>query len=611
MSEANDKKSEMEFEYQDTKHQIKVEDLIDGDKFVGNVLSKVFMHSDECGICYEEFDANNLGGAVYLNCNCKLGYHNQCINAALESNKSCPQCRRPNPVVIPFKGNVQDLGVYEEFYDKANAYLEPTTRLRFIHNWFAPVKNKASSLRRSCLVNPFEYMDYTKHDTEFKDSGLYRDLNNLHINPVDQTSFQVGQQTMRSQEEFVEEFNKVTQGFFTQNGWSWENLAICGGMVGKLMSGGTKYYPESSDFDIYVYGKDSRDREDTIRRVVKFFGNHKAWFLCRNSVIDIFIPGFPRNFQIIAGNFGTVDDILYSFDLSHIQAAIVGPAQVLVTPEFLAAQKYQITQIDESKFKMKRILKIIGTGMSLASKRDIGDIAMFIKDRRNGHYVPGPEEDAEHVIAEFSAVYGISIDQITRDPAKCIHLIKTDTNMHNAANYADNMFLLDPKRFASFDKLKVRQTGRDGFYLFRFEYPNLPRFIMEVHQVKLNDITGTDSSGRRLSVDTLVTNEEDKDIIGGFVQKLKEFMLEYVKDKPWIKLNSFLKTRNIYFNNYPKNGTRVYQNNKLVDNQYFINKGLKGQMVDAVIVLNGIRCGYQATNGTVELSFQEIRYKTT
>ena len=599
----------MEFQYKDNKYQISFDDLIDENKYVGNVLSKIFMHSDECGICYEEFDANNLGGAVYLNCNCKLGYHNQCINAALEANKTCPQCRRPNPVVIPFKGNIQDLGDYEEFYDQVSGQIDSEKRLRFMHNWFAPVKTKVSSLRRSCLVNPFEYLDYTKYNTEFKESGLYRDLDSLVINQVDQPIFEVGQQTMRNREEFMEEFNSVTQGFFDSSEWSWENLTICGGMIGKMLSKGTKYYPETSDFDIYVYGKEARDREDTVRRVVKFFGNRGAWFICKNCVIDIFIPGFPRNFQVISGNFCSVDDILYSFDLSHIQAAVVGSnGQVLVVPEFLASQRFQLTQIDESKFKMKRILKLIGTGMSLASKRNIGDIAMFIKNRRGGHYIPEANEDPESILSEFSAVYGVSIDQITRDPAKCIHLIKTDSDIHNATGYADNMFLLDPSRFASFDKLIVKQTGRDGFYLFRFEYPNLPRFIMELRQVKLCNITGTDPSGRKLSIDTEVMNQEDKDLVGGFITKLKDFMLEYVKDKPWIKLNNFLKTRNIYFNNYPKGGTRVYQNNKLVDNQYFVNKGLKGQIVDAIIVVNGIRCGYQATTGNVELSFQEIRY---
>lgn len=600
----------MEFENNDVKYVITTKDLINNDDYTKNILSKVFLYNDECGICYEGFDANELGFAVYLNCACKLGYHTQCITQAFDHNKSCPQCRKSNPVIVPFKGNIQDLGEYENFYDKANEHLNLTTdKLRFIHNWFAPVKDKAGSLRKSCLVNPFDYLSYTTHEKEFKESGLYRDLDDLHINPVDATSFEVGQQTMRNQEEFMEEFNKITNGFFQKdNSWSWDNIAICGGMVGKLLSHGTKYYPESSDFDMYVYGKDARDREDVVRRIVKFFGTYNAWFICKHAVIDVFIPGFPRNFQIIAGNFCNIDDILYSFDLSHIQAAISNLSAIYVTPEFLASQKYQITQIDESKFTMKRLLKIVGTGMMLASKRNVGDVAMFIKQRREGHYAPTKEEDPEKVITNFCDVYGISMDQITRDPAKCIHLIKIDQNIKNGTVYSDNVFLMDPQRFGGFDKLIIKQTAFNKAYLFRFEYPCLPRFIMEVRRMKLHDVTGyADTSGKQLKLDTTIMDVEDKNNIDGFCKKLKEHMLEYVKDQPWIKLKTFINKSTFQFNNY-KSGTKVYQNNKLIDNQYFVNRGMKGQIVDAVIVLNGISCGYEATMGTLEFAFQEIRY---
>ena len=601
----------MNFEYKDTTYQLNVEDLTDPQKYISHVLCRVFIYHDECGICYEDFAQPEKGNVVYLNCNCKLGYHRSCITSALGVNNSCPQCRRPNPVIVNHKGNIQDLGAYENFYDQAVTSLESVDRLQFLNNWFEPVKDKSNSLRRSCLVNPFEYNAFTTFDTKWDACKLYREPESMHVNPIDQTSFKPGEQTVKDKADFQEEWMKVSQGIFL-SGWSWDNVVISGGMPSKMLSRATKYYPETSDIDIYVYGKEQRDREDAIRRIIKFFADHKAWFVVKAAVIDIFIPGFARNFQLICGNYNTIDDILFSFDLTHIQVAMAmvdNDIKVWCTPEYLAAMKYQITQVDESKFKMRRVLKLVGTGMCLGSKRDIGDVAMFIKDRQTGHYIPGKDEDPSEVMSQFCQVYGVSEEQVTRDPAKAIHMVKTDVDIRSGAGYMDNAFLLEPRRFTNFGGLNVRQTGRNGYYTFKIMYPNLPYIILEVRQVRLKNVTATDETGRQISIECQLLNEEDRDILREFTDKIIKVTMDYVKDKPWIRMNHIFRSINNFKFNIHRRGTRVIENGKPIDKEYFV-KNFQGRTVDATVVLNGIRCGYQATNGTVDYHFQEIRYNT-
>lgn len=591
----------MEFKYNDNEYTVQVEDLINPVKYSLNVLSRIFTYCDECCICYVDFKDPELGPTYYLDCSCVIGYHHKCIQTALEYRNRCPQCRKPNPKIVFFKGNIQDIKVYEDFYDKVITFLVSSSdRLQFIHNWCTPMKNKANMLNRSCLVNPFNYLDYTVYTPNYEECLLFTDL---VINPIDQTSFQPNEQTIRPEKKFWEEWSSVTQGIFAHESWTWDNVVVAGGMPSKVLCAATKYYPETSDFDLFVYGTDRRQREDSLRRIIKFFSEYyKAWFVIKNAIIEILIKDFPRSFQLICGNYSTVDEILLGFDLSHIQVVVVDSNKVLCTPEFIMTMKYQITKIDDSKFRVKRVLKLVGTGLSLASKNDVGDLPLITRDKQHHKYSPSWETPAE-----LCRAYEVDQNHVTQDPNKCIHLAQTDQSIRTNSNYEDQTFVLDLRRFTNFEGLHIKQTGKNGFYLFKLSYPQIPQLFLEVNNVKLKKIIDTTSNhSQGVSVDCVILSQESNDLLKEFVNKIINLMKQYANHKPWIKMTRVFPTiNNIKINSR----TRIFENNVRVDRDNFV-ENIKGHVVDAIIVLNGIRCGFQAKNGMLDLHFHEIRYFT-
>jgi hypothetical protein len=592
----------MEFQYNNQTYKLNTEDLIVPQKYIQNVLSKIFIYHSECGICYDNFEDAQRGAAVYLSCACRLGYHRECIQQALSNNNSCPQCRRPTPSIVNFKGNIQELTAYEEFYEKAISVLQDTDKLYFFRNWFEPVRTKGDSLRYSPLVNPFAYREYAVYDPEYQKCGLFRDIESCCVSPIDKTTFSANAITLKDEDTFKKEFFKVSKGIFHVEKWSWDNVVVAGGMPNKIISSATKYYPERSDIDLFVYGKDGRLREDAVRRIIKFFTFYNAWFVVRNAVVDIYVPGYPHKFQLICGNYTTVEDILYSFDLSHIQIAIRGD-KILCTPEFIAAMKHQITQIDETKFKMKRLVKLVGTGMSLLSKRNIGDVITFIKDPDVAHYLPAADEKPEEIHQQLCQTYNVIPENVTNDASKCIHLLSTNQDIR--AGYHGDNFLVEPKRFTNFDNFNINPTGSRGYHLFKFIYTGLPSFVMEFQQLKLQNIVETDETGKLLSIPCQFLNEEDYKIFHEFTEKIVKKFLDYIKDKPWYKVKTVY--RNTTFKlNTKKNGTRTYESGQFVNAEYFA-KSCRNKIVNATIVFNGIRCGYQADSAFVDYHFQEIK----
>lgn len=138
---------------------------------------------------------------------------------------------------------------------------------------------------------------------------------------------------------------------------SLENTIIAGGFV-NIAIDDDLYYMDfaTSDIDLFVAGPNA---EKDMAQIFKFFDDHNAKYKAYFGVINIYLPDYPRNFQLIWQDKKDVFACIARFHSSHVKCGFY-MGKLYVMPDCMYTIRTRIALIDEasiSAFTMRKIMK--------------------------------------------------------------------------------------------------------------------------------------------------------------------------------------------------------------------------------------------------------------
>ena len=330
----------MEFEINNKKVVIPHAHLLSRNEFNIKIVNGLFVIvEDKCAICYEPFDENNPPKFLGNQCKCITVYHRNCIKNAIERYKSCPTCRAPKIEIVDTKFSNMNIAKYEELFHKALSILKGVSRLIFITNWKQQIPSQYLSV--STLVDPFAYLEYLRYDSTWSVCSIFEQ--SLTQIEFETPKYALGDQTIKDPSKFHQHFKTFTCNIIDDT-FDWQGVVIAGGSISKLLMRHMELqdYPLDSDVDFFIYGQSPKDRTTSLINMLTYFCKkftNKVYFAAKGYIIDIYITGIERTFQIVMASSTTIDNILYHFDLDHVQVAYKN-GQVLATPQFIASFRY-------------------------------------------------------------------------------------------------------------------------------------------------------------------------------------------------------------------------------------------------------------------------------
>lgn len=101
----------------------------------------------------------------------------------------------------------------------------------------------------------------------------------------------------------------------------WEDIIVAGGSMNIILNEENKIEDnKNSDIDIFIYGNDLKKKIRKFIYLLHYFDKLKLQikYIHRDNIIELLIKNY-RKIQIIFTFFENPNDIIYSFDLSHVQ----------------------------------------------------------------------------------------------------------------------------------------------------------------------------------------------------------------------------------------------------------------------------------------------------
>lgn len=131
-----------------------------------------------------------------------------------------------------------------------------------------------------------------------------------------------------------------------------DNIIVAGGFINIAMDRSLKYdqYP-TSDIDIFV---NKINTTETIRSLMEFFDNFHAEYKCRRNIVNVYIPGYTRHFQIVCTSNENVNDILAGFHTCHVKCGL-RKGLLIMTPDCQFAIRNKMTTLFKDQTKINII----------------------------------------------------------------------------------------------------------------------------------------------------------------------------------------------------------------------------------------------------------------
>lgn len=594
----------MEFQIRNETVNIPIEHLLSRADFNRNVINKLFILVDnQCAICYEPFDDENPQRFLGGNCKCMTVYHQHCIQIATERFRACPTCRVKNVPIVDTKFSNMDIAKYEELFHKAQGLLEGEARLIFIINWKRQIP--AQYLSISTLIDPYAFLTCLRYDPKWQICPIF-DTNANYVE-FEPPKYKPGDQTIKDKEKFKQHFQKFTYGIIDDS-FNWDGIVIAGGSISKLLMRHMEIqdYPLDSDIDFFIYGRAPKDRSSSLSNILTYFAtkfSNKVFFAVKGYVIDIYIVGIERTIQIIMASNNSIDDILYHFDMDSVQVAYQG-GNILATPRFIASFKHQVSQIDDTLFRMRRIVRMKGTGMGLLTfKNNVGNVIKYIKERGKLFYSPHSSEIFEEITKNIAEVSSIPQTSITQDPAKCISLLKTDASSSPtkpiATKYGtfrvDESFVLDINKFDDFPGLQFQNKWQGGQQRHVIKYPGINEILVELGAGTIHTKVAHHHNFE-ISVGFRYKDDEIHNLIKKFIEQTVDIYKKQIKPSRTVVYNPCILTIDRY--------TKIIQNSKRIDNSQIFFKGKADQIL---VAIDGILSDNRHRMDFLKIKVKEIR----
>jgi hypothetical protein len=168
-------------------------------------------------------------------------------------------------------------------------------------------------------------------------------------------------------EEFIQKLGKFTFGLDKIIPWEDGNFILTGGLLYDVLT--NKFSQELMDIDLFFYGSDIKSKQETLNKLMMNLDlNQYNWMIGYvGSVIYLFIQGIPRIIQLIMTDKKSPEEILNTFDLTHVQMYYQN--DVIYGTELAISQLgTKTTESTNTHCVPYRLIKYFEKGMNIGDK---------------------------------------------------------------------------------------------------------------------------------------------------------------------------------------------------------------------------------------------------
>lgn len=185
---------------------------------------------------------------------------------------------------------------------------------------------------------------------------------------------------------FNELFATETNNMF--DNFDWSNIIIAGGFVFGLMNNVCNSIIDSTDIDMYVYGKQSgsgseKDVIATRNYILQYFEQYGANYVISKQLITIVIPTIKYDIQLIIMDDTTPKDIVTAFDINFTELYYDGK-DVYTSLNCMYALKYQVAVFNKNERNLDiRICKTLMKGLRIQVNNYANNSELFVDDKKD------------------------------------------------------------------------------------------------------------------------------------------------------------------------------------------------------------------------------------
>lgn len=138
-----------------------------------------------------------------------------------------------------------------------------------------------------------------------------------------------------------------------------DNVIVAGGFINIALDSSLKYsdFP-TSDIDIFICNE---NMHETLGQVLKFFDNLGAKYKEYSKIINVYLPNYHRNFQIICIKHKTVSNVIAYFHSSHVKCGLHNGI-IKMTPDCICSYRNKIAILDRKNLNAYTLLKLLKRG---------------------------------------------------------------------------------------------------------------------------------------------------------------------------------------------------------------------------------------------------------
>lgn len=168
-------------------------------------------------------------------------------------------------------------------------------------------------------------------------------------------------------DEFNTKLGKFTFGLDKVIPWEDGNFILTGGLLYDVLT--NNFSHELMDIDLFFYGSDIKSKQETLNKLMMNLDlNQYNWMIGYvGSVIYLFIQGIPRIIQLIMTDKKSPEEIVNTFDLTHVQMYYQNDV-VYGTELAISQLKTKTTESTNTHFVPYRLIKYFEKGMNIGDK---------------------------------------------------------------------------------------------------------------------------------------------------------------------------------------------------------------------------------------------------
>lgn len=217
--------------------------------------------------------------------------------------------------------------------------------------------------------------------------------------------------------EFNAKLGKITFGLDKVIPWEDGNFILTGGLLYDILT--NNFSRELMDIDLFFYGLDIKSKQETLNKLmINLDLNQYNWMIGYiGSVIYLFIQGIPRIIQLIMTDKKSPEDIVNTFDLTHVQMYYQNDI-VYGTELAISQLETKTTNSTNTHYVPHRLIKYFEKGMNIGDK--IFTNGNFISSQLTYKLYKQKRQNKIYVITNNLTIYpdGTHIDFINWDREK-------------------------------------------------------------------------------------------------------------------------------------------------------------------------------------------------